>query len=245
MRWVASCFIALHLLAVFAEPFRFFSRSSRGTSPAADVPREWLAPYVEFAYLNHGYFFFAPDPGPSHLIDCQLTFADGERASLRFPDRTAQWPRLLYHRHFMLSENLHQLWVPPVAPDLVAADQSLAQDWQAERNRFLAIRDSMAKHLTARYDAQSVTIDRVEHLLPSDEDVFIEKMRLNDRRLYVTLPDAPLNEIALPAAGSQADQLPSIQPALISPADTETSRQNPSPTEEVLQPAGAAQGIPE
>ena len=34
-------------------------------------------PYLEAAYLDHGYAFFAPDPGPSHLVRYELEFDDG------------------------------------------------------------------------------------------------------------------------------------------------------------------------
>jgi hypothetical protein len=198
-RWkiVLSVLLVLHLLAVTAEPLRFFTRSSRGTSPATDPVRIWLAPYVEFAYLNHGYFFFAPEPGPSHLMECRLEFGDSksgdaEVGRLRFPDKQAQRPRLLYHRHFMLAEFLHQLHVPPVEPSLVGDDRRLLADWQADRGRYEMIRDSMARHLVARYGANAAVIERVEHRLPSDVEVLTQRLPLNDPSLYVTLPDAPV-----------------------------------------------------
>lgn len=195
LRVLLSAIILVQLLAVVAEPFRFFTRSTRGTSPAADPARIALSPYIEFAYLNHGYFFFAPEPGPSHVIDGNLTLESGKKATVRFPDRNAQWPRLLYHRHFMLSENLHQLWVPPLENDLVEGDEILLREWRAERARYEAIRDSMQQHLAAKFKATEVTIDRVEHRLPSSDEVLLQRLRLNDKQLYITLPDAPLNQI--------------------------------------------------
>lgn len=203
---VLSLLVMLQVLAVTAEPFRFFTRSPRGTSPAADPVRNLLGPYVEFAYLNHGYFFFAPEPGPSHLIDCKLTDDDGQESTLRFPDRTLQWPRLLYHRHFMLTENLHQLWVPPLAADI--PDPTVASDWQAERKRYTLIRSSMEDHLKHRYGAKRATIERVEHRLPSDEEVFGQKLKLTDPSLYFTLPDSG-PEPPTPPAGGPLGPLPS------------------------------------
>jgi hypothetical protein len=193
-RWkiVLSALIVLHLLAVTAEPLRFFTRSSRGTSPATDPARVWLAPYVEFAYLNHGYFFFAPEPGPSHLLECRLEYPDAEVGRVRFPDKRAQRPRLLYHRHFMLAEFLHQLHVPPVQPTVVGDDRRLLADWQADRARYEMIRDSMSRHLVTRYGAVAAAIERVEHRLPSDVEVLTQRLPLDDPSLYVTLPDAPV-----------------------------------------------------
>jgi len=191
-----SVLIVLHLLAVIAEPFAFFTRGANSTSPAALPIRSNLAPYVEFAYLNHGYFFFAPNPGPSHLLECQLKTASGEQSRLRLPDRNAQWPRLLYHRHFMLAEFLHQLHVPPVTAqdEAITPDKELLSAWRTERARFEMVRDSMLKHLRTRYDSESAEILRLEHRLPSDVEVFRDKVRLSDERLYVVLPDAPMDD---------------------------------------------------
>lgn len=203
-KWTISGLVVLQLLAVTAEPFRFFTRSARGTSPAADPARWALAPYIELAYLNHGYFFFAPEPGPSHLMECRLEMPDSSQVSITFPDKRKQWPRLLYHRHFMLAEFLHQLHVPPVDPALVASDAELAEAWQTERSLFERVRDSMSDHVTAKFGAQSTTIQRIEHRLPSDDEVFRERLALDSPTLYVVLPDAP------PAlAPPPATQLPS------------------------------------
>ncbi len=72
-RCLLSIFLIVHVAAVFAEPFRFFSQSP--VKPAAEEAgwlRRTLAPYVEFMYLSHGYSFFAPNPGPSHLLECEV-----------------------------------------------------------------------------------------------------------------------------------------------------------------------------
>ncbi|GIW99427.1 MAG: hypothetical protein KatS3mg111_2760 [Pirellulaceae bacterium] len=190
LRVFLSLAVMAHLIAVVAEPLRFFTRSPRGVSPVANAAREWLAPYVEFAYLSHGYFFFAPEPGPSHLIDFHLVFEDGEAAVVRYPDRHAQWPRLLYHRHFMLTENLNQLWVPPwqeVSPPPAA---EILDSWKRDRQRYELVRDSLARHVAWKFDADVVAVERIEHILPSDGQVFQERMALQDKRLYVVLPDA-------------------------------------------------------
>ncbi len=192
-----SVLIVVHLLAIVAEPFAFFTRGANSVSPAALPIRANLAPYVEFAYLNHGYFFFAPNPGPSHLLECQLTTSSCDQSRLRLPDRRAQWPRLLYHRHFMLAEFLHQLHVPPITAQVEATtpDKDLLAAWKIERSRFEMVRDSMIKHLKTRYGAQSAEISRLEHRLPNDIEVFRDKIQLSDERLYAVLPDAPLDTL--------------------------------------------------
>jgi hypothetical protein len=213
-KWIVSGLLVLHLIAVVAEPFRFFTRSRRGTSPAADPARIWLAPYIEFAYLNHGYFFFAPEPGPSHLMNFQLTLADERQVSLTFPDKRNQWPRLLYHRHFMLAEFLHQLHVPPFDASVAAEDPSLARDWQAERALFETVRDSMREHVAAKFGASQVRVERLEHRLPSDDEVFRQRLPLDSPTLYVTLPDAPFPAIdvaePLPPKSPEAGGTPPV-----------------------------------
>ncbi len=213
----ASGLIVFHLLAVFIGPFSFFTRSSRGTSPFAATIRNLMSPYVEFAYLNHGYFFFAPNPGPSHLLECQLKSADGQSSRLRLPDRSVQWPRLLYHRHFMLAEFLHSHHVPPV-PETTGELPARRADWEAERARFEQIRDSMIKHLQARYQVASAEIFRLEHRLPSDIEVFDERIPLSDERLIAILPDVPL------------------EAAAVTPLRTEASKPLLEPTQEILAP---------
>ena len=203
--------LVVHLLAVVAEPFRFFTRSRRGTSPAADPARLGLAPYIEFAYLNHGYFFFAPEPGPSHLMEFRMAMPDKRQVSLVLPDKTRQWPRLLYHRHFMLAEFLHQLHVPPLQPEVVGDDERFARDWQAERALYERVRDSMTQHVAANYGAEQVQVERLEHRLPSDDEVFRLRLPLNAPELYLRLPDDPLDvppPEPLPAAAAHEEVRP-------------------------------------
>ncbi|QDV27913.1 hypothetical protein [Aureliella helgolandensis] len=188
-----SLLLLLHLSAVVVEPFQLFSRSPRRLSNVLTPLRSVLAPYTEFAYLNHGYFFFAPEPGPSHLLECRLSYEDAEDARVRFPDKQAQWPRLLYHRHFMLAEFLHQLHIPPVPPEVAVANDPLAQDWKFDRALFERIRDSMQRHLEVRFGATLAVIDRLEHRLPSSQEVLEQRLRLDDPALYIMLPDAPLD----------------------------------------------------
>lgn len=196
---ILSILVSLQMLAVTAEPLQFFTRSARGVSEATVPIKTLMKPYTDFAYLNHGYFFFAPEPGPSHLIECKLQFdEESESASIRFPDKNAQWPRLLYHRHFMLSEFLHQLYVEPVPHDLPNVDQRLVGDWRQARRQFEMIRNSMQVHLASRYGAAEATIERLEHRLPSSDEVLGEGLRLDDPSLYIPLPDAP----AEPAMGT-------------------------------------------
>ncbi len=105
---VVSLLLLIHITAVFIAPFTFASSSGPGSaSPFAVGLMNALRAYIDAVYLDHGYFFFAPNPGPSHLVRCRLEYEAGREAEeSTFPDRQRHWPRLLYHRHFMLSESL-------------------------------------------------------------------------------------------------------------------------------------------
>jgi len=65
---VMLALFSLHFLGVLSEPLRFFSRSDVRTGPEFAALGELLKPYSQWLYINHGYFFFAPNPGPGHLI---------------------------------------------------------------------------------------------------------------------------------------------------------------------------------
>lgn len=206
VRIILSVLVVLHLLAVLGEPMRMFTQGRQPAAPDAGLVRRGLGPYIDFAYLHHGYFFFAPNPGPSHLMDITLVDADGGRRHLRLPDHQAQWPRLLYHRHFMLSEFLFQLYTPPVATSPDGKTTPEREAWLRERSRFEMVRNSMEKHLAERYGATRAEIQLMEHRLPSAIEVFDDKIKLNDEKLYVLLPDLP--PVAAPVSDSPLPEKP-------------------------------------
>src|SRR4051794_27519392 len=80
--------LVLHLTAVIVCPL-----SIEG-SPIAG--RLWLVvqPYVQAAYLNHGYHFFAPQPGPSHLLRYEVELADGTTRAGVIPNVKQSKPRV-------------------------------------------------------------------------------------------------------------------------------------------------------
>lgn len=189
-----------HLWAVLARPIEFATQGPGGPSPAATALHAPMKEYSEFAYLNHGYAFFAPDPGPSHLIRVRVAGEDEDGAEV-FPDLSRQWPRLLYHRHFMLTEFLNNVYAPPIPNEL---DEEIPPDdrWRSDRARYLAIRDSMRRHVQAVRglpSVEAVEIERVEHRMPFLDEYLEERVRLNSDRLYRTLDDVPPAEEARPS----------------------------------------------
>jgi hypothetical protein len=205
---VLSVALVVHLLALLTAPLQVAAQGSPAIRPLA-----LLQPYVNLLHLNHAYFFFAPNPGPSHLVRYELEFAEGPSVVGQFPDRREQWPRLLYHRYFMLSESLYNAFVPPAPPrePPVPREDASAQDrreyrrakaewdegkevWQRRRDVYEALHKSISDHLQAETGAKSVTLIRREHspLLPLD--LIEDRLQLTDEQTYRNLPEVPSTE---------------------------------------------------
>jgi hypothetical protein len=150
--------LLLHLMAVAIPPMSVPPASELQTGLA------WLvSPYTEALGVHHGYRFFAPNPGPSDMMRVEIVGRDGERLpDLIYPDLKKQWPRLLYHRHFMLTSRLSAAPLDPTG---------------------YAYAESYAQHLHALHDAQEVRIYRRLHRLPTADQVR-SRLRLTDDSLF-------------------------------------------------------------
>ena len=192
VRFGISFLIIGHLLAVVLPPLSLQTQGPIGQSPSVATALQSIEGYSQMVYLDRGYAFFAPDPGPSHLIQAAITESDGSKVELMFPDRKQQWPRLLYHRHFMLSEFMEEIYQPPGPPaDLMEANPDQAEFWSANRSRYTKVRQSVIDHLSAEYPGREVAIRRIEHLIPDLLDYQQEPVALNDERLYRVMLDVP------------------------------------------------------
>jgi hypothetical protein len=160
-KWIVTILLLWHVTAVFV-------------GPAAVDPTSGLVlnifqiyrPYLDALSLNHGYHFFAPEPGPSHLVRYELVLQDGSKRTGYFPNKDEQWPRLRYHRHFMLSEHLAQFAEEGTPPEIL---QAFSQ--------------SYAKHLLAEYQAKEVKLILIRHLFPAPQQV-LDGMQLTDQKLF-------------------------------------------------------------
>lgn len=106
---VGSIAIVAHGAAIFLAP-----ASVPPASPLVQASWEKVSPYLHAANLNHGYHFFAPEPGSSTIVQYVGTSANGEQLRGSLPDKRTMKPRLLYHRYFMLTEFLGS--IPEDAP---------------------------------------------------------------------------------------------------------------------------------
>jgi hypothetical protein len=203
MRWrvLISVVVVAHLTAVFIPPFRFASRNSQGeASPLADSLYEAFQPYINAWYLDHGYFYFAPNPGPSHLVRYEVDMGEGQEPLMGvFPELNpkrpriigTQQPRLLYHRHFMLAESLHAAFTPPEPPSDIADPEELrlaTENWRQRRQVYEMMKKSFEEHLSAVHGGRPVKIVRLEHRQPSPVE-FNGGLPIDDERLYRDLPE--------------------------------------------------------
>ncbi|MGI8979159.1 MAG: hypothetical protein ACR2FY_08035 [Pirellulaceae bacterium] len=216
-RLLASAVILFHVTAVFWPPFTFACNDAGG-SPFASNIMGWLRPYSSLMYLDHGYFFFAPNPEGSHLVHYKVELADGREAVEGvFPNLSDQHPRLMYHRHFMLAEALQRAFVPPEPPRAgtlpsnlstaerraLEAEQKLAlarqtAAWKHRREQYELLRKSFEDHLLAKHGGSKVTITRREHLLLNPADFLRMGKRLDLPETYINLPESNMTEVIRP-----------------------------------------------
>ena len=120
--------LMLYLAVVVLAPLTNPSGAPYLTEPMA----KRAAPIHQALYLNHGYRFFAPDPGPSHSLVYEIETVDGTKIKGHFPDRENTSPRLLYHRWFMLSESMYREFLllsfkPEIDALMKTYDQEIAE----------------------------------------------------------------------------------------------------------------------
>jgi hypothetical protein len=112
---------------------------------AQQPPMQW---YLDLLYLNHGYHFFAPDPGPGHLIRYEVFDDRGDPIEqAEFPNAKQHWPRLYYHRYFMLAD---QVGIP-------SNDEQYRKAWQRQ---YL---EAYARQLLREHDGHSIRLKWIAH----------------------------------------------------------------------------------
>jgi hypothetical protein len=164
-----SLLVIWHLTAVFLAPLSIPPSSPLVVEIAQQRPMQW---YLDVLYLNHGYHFFAPEPSNGHLIRYQvMDDRSGILAQGEFPSKQDNWPRLLYHRYFMLAD---QCEVP-------SPTEAEANQWRDDYLKAYA-REILRKHPSAA----EVRVQRIVHFplrasdaLKINEDPSLEQYRAN------------------------------------------------------------------
>jgi hypothetical protein len=171
VRIAVSAILVFHLFAVFIAPMSVPPSSNlimdiaQGTS---------LQLYLDALYINHGYAFFAPDPGSGKLVRWEVMNAQGAVIKQgEFPNSKEQWPRLWYHRHFMLADQL----------GLGVEDERDPNLW---KRKFL---EAYARHILRESDGEMVRVRYIEHV-PLDPKLALQGAKLDDPSTYKqVLPD--------------------------------------------------------
>jgi hypothetical protein len=225
-RWskvAISVFVTVHMAAVVAPPLAFICSSRGSESPIAGPLARFVQPYCQAIYLNHGYAFFAPDPGPNHLVDYKVEFSEGKPAITgRFPNLRDERPRLLYHRYFMLSEALNTRFAPPeFAPEpspppltasaaereryqvLKKAYETDREVWKHSRKQYEAMRASIEGHLKHQFGGEKVRITRIEHRPADPDEIVIERRTLDAKDTYREMSETITT--GRPTSGSPAN----------------------------------------
>jgi hypothetical protein len=160
---------------------------------------EIFRPYLNLLYLNHGYSFFAPEPGPSYVMEFEVERKNGEKVTGRLPDLAEHWPRLLYHRYFMLATQ---------NPGLMA-DAEASGKARPESTNTLA--HAIAEHLNRIHGGRQTTLRLFVHRLLWPEEVLSGKSPeardtyalVGEIRFPPSTQDRPLR----PGDGTQRDSL--------------------------------------
>lgn len=196
---------SVHMLGVLAEPLRFFSRSEVAVAPDFELLADTMQTYSQWLYLDHGYFFFAPNPGPGRLIQCSVQPEGGAddlptsqdlqiqvdaAAVTTLPDKLSQRPRLLYHRYLMLAEFYNSRFAPSQISAESRKDPEYAARWAQDFDMYKRLQASMTKSLKHKSGTSNITLRRIERSLPTPYMVLHEKVQLNDPRLVDILPES-------------------------------------------------------
>ncbi|MFN7876020.1 MAG: hypothetical protein ACK5PB_11920 [Pirellula sp.] len=194
--------ICFHLVAVFAEPFQFFSRSPVQSGADADLLRRATRPYAQFMFLDHGYFFFAPNPGPGHLLRVMADDAPlpGSEEGIRvnpyegvlFPDRNRDKPRLLYHRYLMHADFVNSRFAPRELNPELAKDPFIQKSWARDRAIYTHLVRAVSDKVKRETQKPFVRVDRLEREIPDRISTLQQQVRISDPRWIQILPESPM-----------------------------------------------------
>lgn len=148
VRIVASLVLMWHVGIMFLSPLAY---STKPSPPVVSLVQHWgLRWYSDPLFLNQGYGFFSPDPGFASTLVAYKVYDDKNElvAEGTLPDRDRFWPRLRYHRHKMLADQIEGD-VPERTPYLLRG---------------------YARHLIRKHNAYRAEVTQVAHNLVPLED---------------------------------------------------------------------------
>jgi hypothetical protein len=197
--------IIAYLFVVLAGP-----ATSTINSEVAEVYRRATEPARQALYLDHGYRFFAPNPGPSHILKYEIGMPDKTTVSGQIPDRDKFWPRVHYHRWFMLSEFLFNDSLGLRDPAQFEAEQQVLaerahelrshgkgafarkiedskrlakQNIENRRKRIKDLTDAIGQHLLREHGGQWIKLSVHERAIPTPGDIILGESLGNSERI--------------------------------------------------------------
>ena len=143
---VLSLLVVWHLGGVILAAWSIPPTSPLVVDLAQWPPMQW---YLDALYLDHDHQSFT-NPGESHLIRYEVLDNRGSVIQQgEFPNKKEQWPRLRYHRYFMLADQA----------GLPLPDEAEQTRWERQ---YL---EAYARQLLREYrDGESVRVQRVAAL---------------------------------------------------------------------------------
>jgi hypothetical protein len=168
LRIALSLLIIWHFTGVFLAALTMPVTSQLVYKLCQERPMQW---YLDALYMNQQHSFFAPDVGPGNIIRYELFDQGGQLIEKgELPDRKVHWPRLRYHRHFMLADQA----------DFSTNNEQYRKQWQR------AFLEGFARHLLrSREDAATVRVQRVAHW-PIPRTLALEGRKITDPQGYET-----------------------------------------------------------
>lgn len=229
--WPISALILFHVVAVVVPPLSFSASAPNELGLLPQSAFTGMRRYIDLLHLNHGYAFFAPDPSDSFILRYEAKFNDGRPPIAGWlPDLQDHWPRLLYHRHFMLADQLNIAFVPTAMPPELREPppkptdpaelaewkitfqlwKAAVDDWKASRQRYELRRNSVIEHLRVSTGADDIKLIRVRHPQP-DLLIFQQNpLPLNRPESYIDQSEDYFGDA--PAANSNDDDAELILP---------------------------------
>ena len=199
VRGIVSLLLAFHVAAVFIAPWSMPQPASALSQKGSGA----IEPYLLALSINNVYRFFAPNPGPGHLVHYRLTLRDGSIKEGRFPDLEEHWPRQLYHRYFMIAETVDIATAgafPPPAPPREnpnfprmspAEVERATAEFHAAGRRHEEVKKNLlqpiAQRLMREHDANAVELWCLQHEIPSREE-FLSGTALPSEESFLNRP---------------------------------------------------------
>ena len=232
-RMVVSALLVGYLFMVVIGPLANPVGSKHLTTPLSNFFR----PAHQALFTGHGYRFFGPDPGPSHLLIYKVQKSDGVQIEGRFPNRNEHWPRLLYHRWFMLSERVYEEHLLTLdteshrntiaeydrrleqlkkeglatrASQLAAERDQQVESYKQTRSRIDAVVTAIGNHVLEKHDGQSVELFLQERVIALPDDIALGK-KISDRS-YLT-PEVKIFETSKDGSKKSVEEIHPLVPA--------------------------------